>query len=205
MVTPQHWTFSRKFGFKTKRVNMPEETISTLIMFWPTCFSFFPPDVEGWSKKHVQGPVVGQIGKEFSLQTILWGENNLWFRMDDEKREFPGLFLPCNFFSVSQNFCNSVKYLSRMNTLEIPSAVEVMVKVQSASSSQNGVATPTLIGTSDRLGDFGMSRFGLRLEQMREGKKEFSIFSNLLRSSSKARMDLFNVRGIRDAAQGRLG
>lgn len=28
---------------------------------------------------------------------------------------------PCSFFSVSQNFCSSVKYLSRMNTLERPS------------------------------------------------------------------------------------
>lgn len=28
---------------------------------------------------------------------------------------------PCSFFSVSQNFCSSVKYLSSMNTLERPS------------------------------------------------------------------------------------
>lgn len=28
---------------------------------------------------------------------------------------------PCNFFSVSQNFCSSVKYLSKMNTLDSPS------------------------------------------------------------------------------------
>lgn len=28
---------------------------------------------------------------------------------------------PCSFFSVSQNFCSSVKYLSRMNTLLSPS------------------------------------------------------------------------------------
>lgn len=28
---------------------------------------------------------------------------------------------PCSFFSVSQNFCNSVKYLSRINTLDKPS------------------------------------------------------------------------------------
>lgn len=28
---------------------------------------------------------------------------------------------PCSFFSVSQNFCSSVKYLSKMNTFESPS------------------------------------------------------------------------------------
>ena len=33
---------------------------------------------------------------------------------------------PCNRFSVSQNFCSSVKYLSRMKTLEMPTVDELM-------------------------------------------------------------------------------
>ena len=35
--------------------------------------------------------------------------------------------LPCSLFSVSQNFCSSEKYLSRMNTLERPSVVAIAV------------------------------------------------------------------------------
>ena len=39
-----------------------------------------------------------------------------------------GIFtLPCSLFSVSQNFCSSEKYLSRMNTLERPSVVAIAV------------------------------------------------------------------------------
>lgn len=30
------------------------------------------------------------------------------------------LVLPCSLFSVSQNFCSSLKYLSRMKTFERP-------------------------------------------------------------------------------------
>ena len=40
------------------------------------------------------------------------------------------LILPCNRFSVSQNFCNSVKYLSRMKTLEMPRVAELMFMTQ---------------------------------------------------------------------------
>lgn len=35
--------------------------------------------------------------------------------------------LPCSFFSVSQNFCNSVKYLSNMKTFERPKVAIVVV------------------------------------------------------------------------------
>ena len=35
------------------------------------------------------------------------------------------LILPCSLFSVSQNFCSSEKYLSRMNTLERPRLVAI--------------------------------------------------------------------------------
>lgn len=38
-------------------------------------------------------------------------------------------YLPCNFFSVSQNFCNSVKYLSRMKTFERPNVAIVYISI----------------------------------------------------------------------------
>lgn len=46
-------------------------------------------------------------------------EMNCWFwcRIID---------LPCNFFSVSQYFCNSVKYLSKMNTFDKPRVAIVL-------------------------------------------------------------------------------
>lgn len=34
--------------------------------------------------------------------------------------------LPCNFFSVSQYFCNSVKYLSSMNTFDRPNVAMIL-------------------------------------------------------------------------------
>ena len=37
---------------------------------------------------------------------------------------------PCNRFSVSQNFCSSLKYLSSMNTLEMPKVVDIVVEIQ---------------------------------------------------------------------------
>ena len=38
--------------------------------------------------------------------------------------------LPCNRFSVSQNFCSSLKYLSRIKTLEMPNVVDIVVNLQ---------------------------------------------------------------------------
>lgn len=38
---------------------------------------------------------------------------------------FFSIHLPCNFFSVSQYFCNSVKYLSSMNTFDRPNVAMI--------------------------------------------------------------------------------
>lgn len=38
--------------------------------------------------------------------------------------------LPCNFFSVSQYFCNSVKYLSSMNTFDRPNVAMIWENAQ---------------------------------------------------------------------------
>lgn len=46
--------------------------------------------------------------------------------------------LPWSFFSVSQNFCNSVKYLSSMNTFERPSVAMALREQQLYPAKQRG-------------------------------------------------------------------
>lgn len=48
---------------------------------------------------------------------------------------------PCNFFSVSQNFWSSVKYLSRMKTLESPRVAILTAGVGSAAPAELVAAT----------------------------------------------------------------
>lgn len=52
---------------------------------------------------------------------------------------------PCSFFSVSQNFCSSVKYLSRMNTLERPS-----VAMAGGAQASHSAAAPLTRGDRSR-------------------------------------------------------
>lgn len=50
-------------------------------------------------------------------------------------------YSPCNFFSVSQNFWSSVKYLSRMKTLESPRVAILTAGVGSAAPAELVAAT----------------------------------------------------------------
>lgn len=53
------------------------------------------------------GPLGAFVAGHLKKQRVYFSHSRWWH-------------LPCSFFSVSQNFCNSVKYLSSINTLERP-------------------------------------------------------------------------------------
>ena len=69
------------------------------------------------------------VCRERERERALYGECHLrqctvWDLLS-ERWEYSSI--PCSLFSVSQNFCNSEKYLSRMNTLERPRVVAIAV------------------------------------------------------------------------------
>ena len=53
----------------------------------------------------------------------------MFIKTCDTKKFFNDKFLPCNRFSVSQNFCSSLKYLSRIKTFEMPNVVDIVMYI----------------------------------------------------------------------------